>query len=110
MYWRNWNGRMVISNRGRNFREAVRLICERENAPKFGDGIVFINIVLHSPTKRLMDLDNCLKGILDSLQKAGVINDDKNVYKITVSRGDVIPNGGVDISVSSLSLPVSTSQ
>ena len=34
-----------------------------------------------------MDIDNSCKAILDSIQDAGIIDDDSQVWKLTIERG-----------------------
>jgi crossover junction endodeoxyribonuclease RusA len=41
-----------------------------------------------------MDIDNCIKPILDALQDAGVFDDDVQVQKVTIERGLPMKGGG----------------
>ena len=46
-----------------------------------------------------MDIDNMLKCLGDSLQDAGVFDDDQQVWKITIERGEKIKGGGCQVTV-----------
>ena len=50
-------------------------------------GNVHLDVVFHIKNKKkCCDLDNYLKCLIDSLQDNGVIDNDKNIVKITASR------------------------
>lgn len=48
-------------------------------------------VVIHAKDHRRRDLDNCLKILLDSLEKAGAYEDDSQFDKLSISRGEVDP-------------------
>lgn len=94
-YWqRSRNGGMHISERGRDFRDIVERIVfawcgqnQKVSLPLTGP--VAVNIVCHPPDKRRRDIDNLLKSLLDSLQRAGLYRDDNQVSTLTISRSTV---------------------
>ena len=53
---------------------------------RFADDRLEINVHLHAPDKRLRDIDNVLKPLLDALVHAGLFNDDSQVDLITIDR------------------------
>ena len=59
-----------------------------------GDQALSVHIVLRPRSKKLMDIDNCAKAILDSLENAGVFSSDVQVEKLLIERGLPIKNGG----------------
>jgi len=46
-----------------------------------------------------MDIDNCAKAILDSLQDAGVFDDDSQVWKLNIERGISKKGGGCIVMI-----------
>jgi crossover junction endodeoxyribonuclease RusA len=52
-----------------------------------------IHVTLQSPTRRKCDLDNYTKALFDSLEYAGVIENDNLFDVMTVKRGEVIRGG-----------------
>lgn len=82
-YWRKWNNRMVISPKGRKYREEVLLKCY-ENKFQQIEGIVELRIIASPPDKRRRDIDNILKALLDSLTYSKVWIDDSQVKKLFI--------------------------
>jgi hypothetical protein len=64
----------------------------------FGCDPVEVSIVLYPRDKRLLDIDNICKCILDSLQ-GYLYDDDQQVWKLTVERAEKIKGGGCDVTV-----------
>jgi Holliday junction resolvase RusA-like endonuclease len=60
----------------------------------FGERRVAVSIVAFPPDNRTRDLDNILKALLDSLQHAGVIPDDNDVWGVAAYRHDPAPPHG----------------
>lgn len=102
-YYRKFKNIMMISKDGLIFKQIVKW----ENCKiKPTDQNVKLDILIHPKLSRkglayksLIDLDNSLKCILDSL--IGVVyHDDKQVKSIHVEYGDAIIDGGATINVS----------
>lgn len=73
------------------------------NKPELPNGNIHLLITFCPPSKRAMDLDNCLAAIksgIDGLADAWGIND-KRFYPITIDWGEVIKDGCVKISIKS---------
>lgn len=64
----------------------------------YGGDPVEVAIVLYPRDKRLLDIDNICKCILDSLQ-GYLYDDDQQVWKLTVERAEKIKGGGCDVTV-----------
>ena len=83
-YWRTYNGRMPISEKGRAYRKAVadQVLIQRGN--KHYEGKVKMTIEAFRPDKRKRDLDNLLKAPLDALTHAGVYMDDQLIVDLRI--------------------------
>ena len=92
-YWRNFRGRTVLSKGGRDYKLMVQKYVAANQIPSFNDDRLAAIIKIFPRDKRAIDLDNRLKSLLDSLQDAGVFNDDSQFDEIQISRG-VIKSGG----------------
>jgi crossover junction endodeoxyribonuclease RusA len=83
-YWRNFNGRMIISADGRAYRKAVVAQIEQQRQQKFFDGPLRMTIKAYRPDKRRRDLDNLFKATLDALAHAGVYEDDSLIHDLRI--------------------------
>ena len=99
-YWRANGKRRFISKAGMAFLNEVITRCKLEKVPQFGDVKLQVEIIVYPRSKRKFDLDNCLKSILDALQKARVYDDDYQIDKLYVERGEQIKDGGCKITLS----------
>ena len=83
-YWRNFDGRMIISARGREYRETVgdQMILQKQ--VKHFTGRLRVEIEAFRPDKRRRDLDNLLKATLDGLAHAGVYEDDSQIVDLRI--------------------------
>jgi crossover junction endodeoxyribonuclease RusA len=83
-YWRNFDGRMIISARGREYREIVGDQMTLQKMVKHFKGQLRIEIEAFRPDKRRRDLDNLLKATLDGLAHAGVYEDDSQIVDLRI--------------------------
>ena len=101
-YYRNVNGRMLISKRGRTYRQHVRdAVLEQIGLMPPMAGNLAVRILIHPPDNRRRDLDNVAgKALLDSLTHAGAWGDDSQVKRIEAEMGEPIPGGQCLVEVS----------
>lgn len=78
------------------FKRVVRLLCGRKQA---FSGRVGVKVLVWMPDRRIRDMDNLLKGVLDSISAAGVIVDDCQVDEIQMRREGVHRGGKVQVWV-----------
>lgn len=103
-YWRHPTkgklaGRHLISEKGREYRQAVMDEASRYQLAKM-DGRLSVAIVAHPPDNRRRDLDNMMKGLLDGLVHAKVIEDDGFIDRLSIARGAVCKGGLVRVFIS----------
>lgn len=91
-YYRNVQGKTLISAAGRAYRAAVADQVLIQRGAKQYAGRLSVAIVAHVPDRRRRDLDNLLKSTLDSLTHAGVFLDDEQIDRLSIERG---PIGGM---------------
>ena len=101
-YWRNFRGRTILSAGGREYKVAVQEYITVNNLPKFGQKRLGASITIFPRDKRSIDLDNRLKALFDSLQDAGVFDDDSQFDCIYICRGMIKKGGGCTITISTL--------
>lgn len=95
-YWMASGHRRYISKRGMEFKKAVAEACN--GLDSFGDQPVELSVILHPRDARLMDIDNCGKAICDSMNGL-LYDDDQQVWKITIERGEKIKHGGCVVTI-----------
>tara|TARA_R110000868_G_scaffold209842_2_gene459714 strand:+ start:143 stop:502 length:360 start_codon:yes stop_codon:yes gene_type:complete len=83
-YWRNFDGRTIISLRGREYREAIQKLIMVNRLQKHFDGPLRVTIAAYRPDKRRRDLDNLLKATCDALCHAGVYEDDSQIHDLRI--------------------------
>jgi crossover junction endodeoxyribonuclease RusA len=101
-YYRNFRGIMVLSKAGRQFKAAVQDYVVEHNIPKFGASKVKLTMVLRPRDKRKIDIDNRIKAVLDSLEDAGVFDNDWQVDHIEMIRGTPVKNGAIHVLIEAI--------
>ena len=101
-YYRNFRGRMVLGKQGREFKVTVQEIVAANNIPKFGSARLHAIITVFPRDKRAWDLDGRMKVIFDSLEEAGVYDNDSQFDLIQIGRGEIKKGGGCTIVISVL--------
>jgi crossover junction endodeoxyribonuclease RusA len=84
------------------FKKEVAQYVIDNNIPKLGDALLYVTVIVMPRSKRRFDLDNLLKGLLDSLQDAGVYDDDCQVEHLTIMRGKPVKGGACVVSIEPL--------
>lgn len=62
-------------------------------------GRISISIQAYPPDKRIRDLDNLLKVLIDSLKDANLFLDDSQIDKIFIERMSIFKKGKLDIKI-----------
>lgn len=105
--WRNFNNRPVLSPEGRAYKKEAALIAISAGQ-KILPGFVSMTIILHPKMKKngrasdtRLDLDNCIKVALDSMN--GIMyKDDKQIVRIVAEVGLPMDGGGLSIEAKDL--------
>ena len=86
---------------GKDFCLRLHMAYENSGNINFLDDLVTMKIVLYFKDNRRRDLDNHLKGILDSLNGAAY-NDDSQIQELTVSKFVDRDNPRLDIEITKM--------
>ena len=99
-YYRHVGYRTLISREGRTFRTNVCALLGGgfSHKPPSG-GRIALSMDAFPPDRRIRDLDNLQKSVCDSLQHAGVYEDDSQVDLLVTQRRDVVPGGRLGVQV-----------
>jgi crossover junction endodeoxyribonuclease RusA len=88
-YWRQFQGRAILSEKGRQYRKAVMEQCLLQRVDTL-TGPLKVEIVAYRPDNRKRDLDNLLKAALDGLAKGLVYEDDSQIRDLSIRWADTI--------------------
>ena len=97
-YWVASGKRRFLSARAKDFQKCVALFVKPHKSAER----LKIEITFHFSDRRVRDLDNYLKGTLDSLVKAGLCVDDEQFDELIIKRGEIIKGGLIKIKVTEL--------
>ena len=103
-YWLTRGKTRFLSPRAKRYRQEVLLAVQPVKDRNPGlyplSTRLFIFAQVHCPDRRVRDLDNILKGLLDSLTHAGIYHDDNQIDKLLVVRESVFrPNGKIELII-----------
>lgn len=101
-YWRRRGSQYYISDKGQKYRKDVQQIIRQLKLDIFTKSRLRIKVIADVPDSRRRDLDNILKGLLDSLIHAGFAEDDEQFDDIRVIRGVKVPGGRLGIKITEL--------
>ena len=104
-YYRHVGYRTLISREGRTFRKNVCALLGGggPRKPPSG-GRIALCMDAFPPDRRIRDLDNLQKSVCDSLQHAGIYEDDSQIDLLLTQRRDVVPRGRLEVQVIGLPL------
>jgi crossover junction endodeoxyribonuclease RusA len=105
--------RVIISEQGRDYRKTVAVkILASGLVRKYGTmtGRVQVFIVLCPPDRRVRDIDNYEKPLIDALTHAHVWQDDSQIDDLHIVRGGIIRGGSVSLAISAITQPQQTLQ
>lgn len=98
-YWRRGRFTTYLSPAGRDYKTAVAEYVIESNVPKLGDARMKMTLVIRPRSKRIFDIDNLAKAVLDSLCNAGVYDDDSQVDELHILRGEPIKGGRIVVTI-----------
>lgn len=95
-YWRNYGGRMVVSDKAKDYKVSVS-VAVSELQTRAVTGNVAVHILVYRPRKA-GDLDNSLKILIDSLRGIAYV-DDSQIVAIHAYRYEDKQNPRVVVTV-----------
>lgn len=97
-YWLARGNTRFISRAGKDFREAVAGECADQGIVSL-EGRLAVHIALFPPDKRVRDVDNILKALLDACEHAGCYASDSQIDELHVIRQGVQKGGHCTILI-----------
>ena len=90
---------VYLSKKGRLYKEKVTESVKEQCPAVCISDRMLIELKLFPPNKRKCDVDNYQKGLLDSLQASGLIENDNLIDQLFIYRGTPIPGGAVIVEI-----------
>jgi crossover junction endodeoxyribonuclease RusA len=97
-YWGFHGHRRFLTNKANDFKSRVAHAVSLTDI-RFGNARLQITVALHAPDKRVRDIDNVVKPLLDALVDARLFDDDSQVDLITIMRKQPIKGGTSEVSI-----------
>ena len=89
-----------MSKAGREYKQAVAEYVSCNDFPKMGSKRLSISMIVWPRDKRVFDIDNRIKSVLDSLQDAGLFDDDSQIDELSIYRGSqIVPGGSIKVMI-----------
>ena len=101
-YWGFKGSHRFLTDKAKTFKQEVWVAAFNSHHAGFKDSRLSITINLYPPDKRVRDIDNVLKPLLDALTQAKLFNDDGQVDRLNVIRGNVVKNGMCTVIINSI--------
>ena len=107
-YWRAVKGRVILSKKGREYRDAVSVAVasvfegEEVEDPRPLLGRLKVVIKATMPDRRRRDIDNINKAALDAMGYAGIYGDDEQIDDLRVIRSDVMKPGCLEVEITEI--------
>lgn len=100
VWTRVFEGRKILTKRGREYRKAVAEAMESlKLAQESIQEPLSVSLVLNPPTLRRYDIDNFTKSLFDALTHCGFWGDDEQVVRLLIEKGEKTPPGNVLVKV-----------
>lgn len=98
-YWGFRGSHRFLTAKAKEFKKCVanEFLCSGRLG--FADKRLAVYVQLSPPDKRVRDIDNCLKPLLDALCQAGVFVDDGQVDYLSVERRAVVKGGSCTVRI-----------
>ncbi len=101
-YFRHVGHRVLLSEDARKYRKVVAEFVQQtwqQDVQRPFNNRLWCEVTVHAPDKRRFDLDNVWKGLLDSLQHAGVFLNDEQIDDLHIKRGLPQKGGSGNVTV-----------
>jgi crossover junction endodeoxyribonuclease RusA len=88
-----------MSKAGREYKQAVANYISGGDFPNMGNKRLSVSMIVWPRDRRVFDLDNRLKSVLDSLQML-IYDDDSQIDELSIYRGSqIVPGGSIKVMI-----------
>ena len=97
-YWGQSGKQKFLGKKGKEFRMAVAEACA-EAGVEMMTGRLSVHVALFPPDRRMRDVDNVLKPLLDACEHAGCFENDNQIDELHIIRQEVRKGGACTILI-----------
>ena len=97
-YWGFHGSHRFLTPKAKAFKQEVVLASIGHT--KYGSDRLSVSITLNAPDKRVRDIDNSIKSLLDAMCQAQLFDDDSQIDKLSVERGAIVKGGLCKVNIS----------
>ena len=98
-YYRRGAHSTYMSKAGREYKQAVANYISSGDFPNMGNKRLSVSMIVWPRDRRVFDLDNRLKSVLDSLQML-IYDDDSQIDELCIYRGShIVPGGSIKVMI-----------
>ena len=98
-YYRRGAHATYMSKAGREYKQAVAEYISGGDFPNMGNKRLSVSMIVWPRDRRVFDLDNRLKSVLDSLQML-IYDDDSQIDELSIYRGSqIVPGGSIKVMI-----------
>ena len=98
-YYRRGAHSTYMSKAGREYKQAVANYISGGDFPNMGNKRLSVSMIVWPRDRRVFDLDNRLKSVLDSLQML-IYDDDSQIDELSIYRGSqIVPGGSIKVMI-----------
>jgi crossover junction endodeoxyribonuclease RusA len=101
----NARGRRFPNKKAVDYKIKVQDIVIDQQARKYGSSPISLQIWVYPPDRRKRDISNIIKIVEDSLQDAGIYDDDFQINLLVVERGKILKGGKVTVIIDEINEP-----
>jgi crossover junction endodeoxyribonuclease RusA len=94
-YWGFRGHRRFLTKKANEFKELVASAVKQQTHPKgsFGVALLSVSLEFYPPDRRIRDIDNPVKPLLDSLVAAGLFDDDSQIKELYIRMNNPLQTG-----------------
>lgn len=100
-YWGFKGHRRFLTKKAVEFKTLVAYQVLKHRT-KFGKAALEMHIIWHPPDRRIRDIDNPVKPLLDALTQSCLFEDDSQIRKLHIEFADVIKGGKATVRINAL--------
>ena len=85
-----------------NYVEACLLLLKNQKIKPISAEKLQIELLIYPPDKKRRDIDNVIKVLLDTIQRANIIENDYKIWLLIVRRKEIRKHGEVEFTIKEL--------